>query len=78
MRIVPTDIYKAATDYGKPDINELVALNAQACILCSCCAYICPAGIPLVKGLDIGKRLVAKAKAKGAGNNGKCKESCDI
>ena len=25
MRIVPTDIYKAATDYGKPDINELVA-----------------------------------------------------
>lgn len=73
MRIVPTDIYKAVTDYGKPDINELHALSAQACILCSCCAYICPSGIPLVEGLEKGKRLVKKGVRK----NAECKESCD-
>jgi electron transport complex protein RnfC len=55
MGLMPTDIYKfvsskkfdAAKDYGVLD-----------CIECGCCAYVCPAKIPLVHYLKFGKNEV--------------------
>jgi electron transport complex protein RnfC len=55
MGLMPTEIYKyvsnkkfdAAKDYGVLD-----------CIECGCCAYVCPAQIPLVHYLKFGKHEV--------------------
>lgn len=58
MRLVPTKIAMAAR-HG--DIALSRRYNIMACFECGCCAYTCPAGIPLVQLIRAGKASVAAA-----------------
>ena len=40
------------------------ATNLMDCIECGCCAYVCPAGVPLVLGFRAGKHRLRDAAAK--------------
>ena len=40
------------------------ASNMMDCIECGCCAYVCPAVVPLVLGFRAGKQAIRDASAK--------------
>ena len=62
MHLVPVLMYKAL--YSN-DIEEMNATNLMDCCECGCCAYNCPAGVPLVLAFRSGKqRLRDAATAK--------------
>jgi len=49
-------------------IEEMNSVNLMDCIECGCCAYTCPAGVPLVLSFRSAKHLIreaAMAKKKG-------------
>ncbi len=61
MNLIPT--YLASYVHsGKWD--ELKRLNIDDCIECGCCAYVCPAGIPLVQLIRMGKVQMLKEVGK--------------
>jgi electron transport complex protein RnfC len=49
----PTRLYKLL-DRGMAD--EARAEGLEDCSVCGCCAFVCPARIPLARGLDLGRR----------------------
>ena len=53
MRLMPVLMYKALMT---GDTEELKATNLMDCIECGCCAYNCPASVPLVLGFTSGKQ----------------------
>ena len=60
MKLMPVLMYKAL--FTK-DVDELNAVDLMDCIECGCCAYTCPAAVPLVQGFRAGKQLI-RSKAK--------------
>ena len=40
-----------------------MAVDLMDCIECGCCAYTCPAGVPLVLGFRAAKQRVRDAQA---------------
>jgi electron transport complex protein RnfC len=58
LRLMPVNI-RRAYDLGKTD--ELKALKTGLCMECGCCAYACPAKIPLTQYMKL-----AKASLRGA------------
>ncbi len=60
MGLSPTRLYKNI-DFGNYD--AAMRMNLMDCKECGCCAYTCPANIPLVQGMRLGKRM-AKKKVK--------------
>ena len=46
------------------DVEEMKASNLMDCIECGCCAYVCPAAVPLVLGFRAGKQTIRDAAAK--------------
>ena len=61
MKLMPVLMYKAMQT-GEPE--EMKATNLMDCIECGCCAYVCPAGVPLVLGFRAGKQRLRDAAAK--------------
>ncbi len=59
MGLQPTKIFKYI---NKADYTVAVELGLNDCKECGCCAYICPAKIPLVQGMRLGKRMARKMK----------------
>lgn len=59
MRLMPLMLYQAERSN---DVEELKKLNIMDCIECGCCAYTCPATIPLVQSLRTGKQRVRDQK----------------
>ena len=57
----PTYLYKLV-DHRM--IDEAVGEGLIDCKECGCCAYVCPARIPLVQGLKLGKLLSRRSKGK--------------
>jgi electron transport complex protein RnfC len=57
----PTRLYKLI-DHGEYD--AAMQEDLMDCKECGCCAYSCPARIPLVQGLKLGKLISRKKKAK--------------
>ncbi len=57
----PTRLYKSIDhlDYDRAEKDGLLD-----CRECGCCAFICPAHIPLVQGMRLGKRMIRNRKAK--------------
>jgi electron transport complex protein RnfC len=47
-----------ASRYG--DLELARRYHLQACVECGCCAYVCPAGIPLVQLMRVGKAQLVK------------------
>lgn len=63
MRLMPVLMYKALQTQ---DPEEMKAVNMMDCIECGCCAYNCPACVPLVLGFRSGKQVIRNASAKAA------------
>ena len=57
MGLSPTKLFKNI-DFGK--YEEAMRLNLMDCKECGCCAFTCPANIPLVQGMRLGKRMAKK------------------
>lgn len=62
MLLMPVFIDKAI---ARRDIDELLKLNASACVECGACAYVCPAKRPLVASMKIAKKMLAEKTSKG-------------
>ena len=60
MRLMPVLMYKAL--YSN-DLEEIKASNLLDCCECGCCAYNCPAGVPLVLAFRSGKQKISDALA---------------
>jgi electron transport complex protein RnfC len=60
MHLVPVLMYKAL--YSN-ELEEMNATNLLDCIECDCCAYNCPAGVPLVLAFRSGKQKLRDAAA---------------
>ena len=59
MRLVPTQLMK----YVKVDhLEEAERWGILDCVECGCCQYICPAKIPLVHWIRLGKNRVTSLK----------------
>ena len=56
----PTVLYKWIDhqEYG-----EALAAGLMDCKECGCCGYVCPARIPLIQGMKLGKAMGKKKKA---------------
>jgi electron transport complex protein RnfC len=52
LRLVPTKIALAARN---KDWEQARRFHLSACCECGCCAYVCPASIPLVQLMRMGK-----------------------
>lgn len=59
--INPAAIAKA---YNNKDAEMIEKLGADICMLCGCCAYVCPAKRPLVDTNRLSKSLLAEERAK--------------
>ncbi len=59
--INPAAIAKA---YNNKDVELLEKLGTDICMLCGCCAYVCPAKRPLVATNRLAKDLLATERAK--------------
>ncbi len=67
MRLVPVLMYKALFTN---DLEEIKASNLLDCCECGCCAYNCPAGVPLVLAFRSGKQKLTDARAAAAKKQG--------
>ena len=61
MHLMPLFMHKASAA-GK--LERLKELHVADCIECGCCAYGCPAGIPLVQSFRTAKRMLRDAAAR--------------
>ena len=59
--INPAAIAKA---YKDKDVEKLEKLGADICMLCGCCAFICPAKRPLVETNTLAKNMLMAERAK--------------
>lgn len=59
--INPAAIAKA---YKDKDVEKLEKLGADICMLCGCCAFICPAKRPLVETNTLAKNMLIAERAK--------------
>ena len=60
MKLMPVMMYKSL--YTN-DVEEMKATNIMDCIECGCCAYTCPASVPLVLGFRSAKQRIRDAAA---------------
>ena len=63
MGLMPLMLYRAER---KSDLSALQELHLLDCMECGCCAYTCPAIIPLVQSFRAGKQKLRDAQAKAA------------
>ncbi|HAK44542.1 MAG TPA: electron transport complex subunit RsxC, partial [Spirochaeta sp.] len=59
MGLNPTKMFKFV-DHG--DYDGAMATDLMDCKECGCCAFSCPANIPLVQGMRLGKKMARKKK----------------
>lgn len=53
-----------ARAYNNKDVELVEKLGADTCMLCGCCAYVCPAKRPLVSTNNLAKAMLAEDRAK--------------
>lgn len=61
MRLVPTQLMKYVK-YG--NLSEAENCGIQDCVECGCCQYTCPANIPLVHWIRLGKNQIMSLKRR--------------
>ncbi|GAH78877.1 unnamed protein product, partial [marine sediment metagenome] len=62
LRLVPTRIALACRHR---DWDQAKRYYVDACMECGCCGYVCPAGIPLVQLIRMGKAQMPRSQATG-------------
>ena len=60
MHLMPVLMYKALQS---GDVSVMESVNMMDCIECGCCAYTCPAGVPLVLAFRAGKQRMRETAA---------------
>ena len=60
MKLSPILMYKAMLSGS---VDEMNSVNMMDCIECGCCAYTCPACVPLVLGFRSGKQKIRESMA---------------
>ena len=63
MHLMPVLMYKALYT---GDVEEMKTTNLMDCIECGCCAYNCPACVPLVLSFRSGKQILRDRAAAAA------------
>ena len=63
MKLMPVLMYKAMQS---GDVEQIRDSNLMDCIECGCCAYNCPACVPLVLSFRSGKQRIRDAAAAAA------------
>ena len=61
MNLMPVLMYKAMF---AGSVEEMQSVDMMDCIECGCCAYTCPASVPLVLSFRTGKHYIREAAAK--------------
>ena len=62
MNLMPLYIYR---EHKADKLEKCIKLNAEDCTECGCCAYICPARIPLVSVLrEVKQKALAEKEAE--------------
>jgi electron transport complex protein RnfC len=61
MKLMPVLMYKALFSGS---VEEMNSVNLMDCIECGCCAYTCPASVPLVLAFRAGKHTIREATKK--------------
>jgi electron transport complex protein RnfC len=59
MGLRPTHLFKLIDHF---EYEQAVAEGLMDCRECGCCGYICPARIPLVQGIKVGKQMARRKK----------------
>ena len=59
MGLQPTKLYK---NISKANYDTAMGMSLLDCKECGCCAFICPAKLPLVQAMRLGKRMSRKKK----------------
>jgi electron transport complex protein RnfC len=59
MRLVPTKLAHAAKHQ---DLDLTEKYHIMGCYECGCCTYVCPANIPLIQLIRMGKAMVVESK----------------
>jgi electron transport complex protein RnfC len=59
MGLQPTKLFK---NIDKQMYSEAMNINLNDCKECGCCAYVCPAKLPLVQSMRLGKKMARKMK----------------
>ncbi|MBA7628984.1 Ion-translocating oxidoreductase complex subunit C [subsurface metagenome] len=59
LGLSPTTIYKWI---DHQEYEEALAEGLMDCKECGCCGYVCPARIPLIQGMKLGKVMTRKKK----------------
>ena len=60
MKLMPVLMYKALQT---SDVEEMKSVHMMDCIECGCCAYTCPASVPLVLAFRSGKQMIRNTAA---------------
>lgn len=63
MRLMPVLMYKTLFTN---DVEQITASHLLDCCECGCCAYNCPAAVPLVLAFRAGKQKLTEARAAAA------------
>ncbi len=61
MHLMPVMMHRARRE---DDLEGLKKYNVMDCIECGCCAYTCPARIPLVQSFRAAKQLLRDEAAR--------------
>jgi len=60
MHLIPSKLHASVE---KGDLNGAKLYDIEVCNECGACTYVCPAKIPLLQNIRIGKELLAKKRS---------------
>ena len=55
--MIPSELYRSVE---KGDMNTAKFYDIDLCNDCGCCTYVCPARIPILQNIRVGKEILAK------------------
>ena len=59
LQLIPSELYRSVE---KGDMNTAKFYDIDLCNDCGCCTYVCPAGIPILQNIRVGKEILAKKR----------------
>lgn len=57
LQLIPSELYRSVE---KGDMNSAKFYDIDLCNDCGCCTYVCPAKIPILQNIRVGKEILAK------------------
>ena len=60
LQLLPNQLYRSVE---KGDMNTAKFYDIDLCNDCGCCTYVCPAKIPILQNIRVGKEILAKKRS---------------